>query len=393
MKHVKFSLVVYRGLNNMPKSKGNRKKYYVVVSGFKPGIYNSYTDVLHQITNYPNPIHKSFTDYKDASTFFFNGKYSSDYEASQERQSAIVAKYINDGTKKIREKEEITGSGLSFMNEGDSSSEPMLFLNNVSNSSSVFNVFDDVIPGPLRRSTRKMTQPPQYNSDDYYLADFEKLLMEEIERSIENDKLKALKSKEQNKKSKIEKPRLSDFGSSFNKHGIPIIYTDGCCLYSGSKEGRKAGCGVYWGEKDARNMAERLWGDQTNQRAELWAVIRGAQSALQSGYEEIEIRTDSSYVINAMTNWIFTWKKNGFKSSNSKPVKNRELFMLLDSLCFYITIHFVKVKSHSHDVGNDNADTLAKYGAYLESQVDPNVKPSFRHNAETEDGYSENDSD
>ena len=83
---------------------------------------------------------------------------------------------------------------------------------------------------------------------------------------------------------------------------------------------------MFWGPGDPRNISERLWGRQTNQRAELWAAIRGIQGAIQGNIDEIEIKTDSTYTIKGVTEWSKKWRKNGYCTAGGDPVKNSDLF-------------------------------------------------------------------
>ncbi|KAL5256214.1 hypothetical protein ACHWQZ_G011441 [Mnemiopsis leidyi] len=146
----------------------------------------------------------------------------------------------------------------------------------------------------------------------------------------------------------------------------PIVYTDGSCLNQGGP--RRAGVGVFWGVGDARNCSERLWGPQTNQRAELWAAIRALQTCLSAGYKKLEVRTDSKYTIKGATEWIKRWKENGYRSANGQPVKNKELFCCLSSLTNIVDVKWVHVKAHNGEPGNEAADRLAKEGAKLALQ-------------------------
>ena len=74
---------------------------------------------------------------------------------------------------------------------------------------------------------------------------------------------------------------------------------------------------------------------------------------------EIEITTDSKYVKNGITNWIFNWKRNGWKTATKKAVKNKELWVELDSLIQKHSIKWKWVKGHSGHEENERADRLA----------------------------------
>ncbi|KAF7726706.1 Ribonuclease H1 [Apophysomyces ossiformis] len=145
-----------------------------------------------------------------------------------------------------------------------------------------------------------------------------------------------------------------------------ILYTDGASSNNGSK-GSKAGFGVYWADDHPNNVSERLVGKQTNQRAEASAVIRALEQTLHDP-RQLEIRTDSQYVIKAIYDWSRTWKKNNWKSSTGKEVQNRDLFEklldLLERRGHRIT-SIVYVPGHKGIHGNEMADRLACRGATL----------------------------
>ena len=79
---------------------------------------------------------------------------------------------------------------------------------------------------------------------------------------------------------------------------------------------------------------------------------------LKKSYEII-ITTDSKYVKNGITDWIHNWKKNGWKTAAKKEVKNKELWIELDSLIKIHTISWDWVKGHSGHPENERADLLA----------------------------------
>ena len=131
------------------------------------------------------------------------------------------------------------------------------------------------------------------------------------------------------------------------------IYTDGSCIGNPGKGGWGALL-VYQGLK------KELYGfsqETTNNIMELTAVIESLKS-MKSKYPII-ITTDSNYVKNGITDWINSWKKNNWKTSNKKPVKNKELWIELDNLCQLYNIEWKWVKGHSGHPGNERADALA----------------------------------
>ena len=93
---------------------------------------------------------------------------------------------------------------------------------------------------------------------------------------------------------------------------------------------------------------------------ELLGVIEAINLAKNNGYDTIEIFSDSAYVINAITNkWFINWERNGWLTSQNKPVKNKDLWIKLMKAMEEIEIKFSKVKGHAGEEFNEIADKLA----------------------------------
>ena len=135
------------------------------------------------------------------------------------------------------------------------------------------------------------------------------------------------------------------------------IWTDGSCL------GNPGPGGWAFVATDGKNIAERSGGerDTTNNRMELTAVIRAITAARR--HSEVEIHTDSQYVKNGMQTWIKNWRKNNWRTSDRKPVKNQELWMRLDELATQVKIHWVWVRGHNGNELNERCDELARSAA------------------------------
>lgn len=114
-------------------------------------------------------------------------------------------------------------------------------------------------------------------------------------------------------------------------------------------------------------MSEALEGTpQTNQRAELTAILRALQIVKRS--QDIEIITDSNYSINCSTVWYKGWMKNGWKTTSSGVVVNKDLVVdirkLIDARdAVGVATDFTWIKGHNNDPGNEAADKLAVAGA------------------------------
>jgi len=135
-----------------------------------------------------------------------------------------------------------------------------------------------------------------------------------------------------------------------------IIYTDGACRGNPGPGG--------WGALIKFDSAHKeIFGGQnntTNNQMELSAAIEGL-SILKEPCT-VELFTDSKYVMDGITQWIQNWKKNNWKTSAKKEVKNKELWQRLDQLIAYHHVQWHWVKGHSGDSGNETADLLANKG-------------------------------
>lgn len=146
------------------------------------------------------------------------------------------------------------------------------------------------------------------------------------------------------------------------------VYTDGSSLANG-KAGARAGVGVFFGNGDPRNVSERLAGEpQTNQRAELMAMLRALEACPTD--KTVKIVSDSQYSINCVTQWAASWKKKGWMTATGEPVKNQDIIRsVLDKMEERSrdggATQFEWVKGHASDRGNQAADALAVRGAKM----------------------------
>ena len=135
-----------------------------------------------------------------------------------------------------------------------------------------------------------------------------------------------------------------------------IIYTDGACRGNPGPGG--------WGALIKFDNAQKeIFGGQnnsTNNQMELSAAIEGLQALKEPC--NVKLFTDSKYVMDGITQWIQNWKRNNWKTSAKKEVKNKELWQQLDSLMEYHKVKWHWVKGHSGDPGNETADLLANKG-------------------------------
>ena len=135
-----------------------------------------------------------------------------------------------------------------------------------------------------------------------------------------------------------------------------IMYTDGACRGNPGPGG--------WGALITfEGSSKEMFGgklDSTNNQMELSAAIEGL-AALKEPCN-VDLFTDSKYVMDGITQWIHNWKKNSWRTAAKKDVKNKELWKKLDELINFHQVQWHWVKGHSGDVGNEIADQLANKG-------------------------------
>lgn len=134
------------------------------------------------------------------------------------------------------------------------------------------------------------------------------------------------------------------------------IYTDGACKGNPGPGGW--GVVLRFGEQ-----VKELFGGQantTNNRMELTAAIE-ALKALRRPVSA-SIYTDSQYLIKGLEQWLPAWKARGWQTAGKQPVKNRDLWELLDQLTSEHQLSWHWVKGHAGNPGNTRADALANQG-------------------------------
>ena len=134
------------------------------------------------------------------------------------------------------------------------------------------------------------------------------------------------------------------------------IYTDGACRGNPGPGGwgalliyKDADKTIYGGEKNT-----------TNNRMEMTAIIEALKIVKMDC--DITLYTDSKYVMDGITKWLPNWKKKGWMTSNKKPVKNKDLWQVLEESISKHNIEWRWVKGHAGIPGNEKADELANQG-------------------------------
>jgi ribonuclease HI len=131
------------------------------------------------------------------------------------------------------------------------------------------------------------------------------------------------------------------------------IFTDGACRGNPGPGG--------WAALLRKDGQERMIsgaeGETTNNRMELMAAIEALEALDQP--TELTLTTDSQYVRQGITQWIFGWKKNGWKTAAKQPVKNQVLWQRLDQAVATHSVEWRWVKGHSGHRENEMVDEAA----------------------------------
>jgi len=148
-----------------------------------------------------------------------------------------------------------------------------------------------------------------------------------------------------------------------------LIYTDGGCIGNPGPGGWAAV--LQYGDHE-KELSGRFQ-DTTNNRMELRAAIEALNGLSRPC--AIDLYTDSSYVRNGITQWIHGWRRNGWRTANKKPVKNRDLWLqLLAALDRHRSaggVEWYWTKGHAGNPLNERVDELANGAARSVTAADP----------------------
>ena len=135
------------------------------------------------------------------------------------------------------------------------------------------------------------------------------------------------------------------------------MYTDGSCLNNPGPGG--------WAALLRFNKTEKIFSggqvDTTNNQMELMAVIEGLRALTKPC--DVELYTDSRYVMDGYTKWLTGWKARNWKKSDKKPVLNKDLWVQLGEQAEAHNIDWHWVKGHSGHTENERVDQLARLQA------------------------------
>lgn len=335
---------------------GGSGKYYGVQSGRKPGVYGSWEEVLEQITGWRGPKHKVFKTRLEAELFVAEGQ----------QHDAIH----DDGM--MENVEWSDGSAAKKIKTSRSKKN---------------GVKEEGSPGPSLQGGEY--EPGEGPLPDGAEDNFDSNIVLDQETGFARYKT------------------ASEFGAIRYQASGPIrdapvrIYTDGSALSNG-QENSFGGVGVYFGPLDRRNISEPLTGTkQTNQRAELTAILRALEVAPRD--RKIIILSDSQYAIKCCTEWFQKWRSNNWLNASNKPVENKDLVSKIVDMLeerYRLNRHrisgdddeqeddagvegywergpasvtFEWVKGHAKEEGNEAADELAVSAAKAAQEMDQDV--------------------
>jgi len=138
---------------------------------------------------------------------------------------------------------------------------------------------------------------------------------------------------------------------------IVEVFTDGAC--SGNPGPGGWGVVMRW-----RGHEKELSGgeaDTTNNRMELMAAIQALEALKRP--MRVRVVTDSNYLKQGITQWIHAWKAKGWRTSDKKPVKNKDLWQRLDAALQHHTVEWDWTRGHAGHPENERADALATAAA------------------------------
>ena len=135
------------------------------------------------------------------------------------------------------------------------------------------------------------------------------------------------------------------------------IYTDGSCIGNPGPGGWAV---IILDNRNEKKISGKK-NNTTNNQMELLAPIKALSNFGKK--KSFTIFTDSIYVKEGITKWIKNWKKNNWKTSKKKPVKNQKLWKKLDELVKFHDVKWEWIKGHSTNIYNNLVDELARKAA------------------------------
>ncbi|GES60412.1 ribonuclease H [Aspergillus terreus] len=338
------------------RKRGSPAKYYAVKAGYQPGVYYQWRDCLAQITGYKGAVFQAFPTFEEANAFLTGAKRPTPSTPTNSEPSRFYG--IQRGrvpgvyTDWAKAQEQIKGFPRPRYKKFATRQEAEAFVKGDATPAATF----AGAPG-------LQTEPPR-NEQGAPLEPGEGPLPPGAEDGFDPNLL--LDPTTGKVMYKLKEQKTATKTKTAGPPGMLHIYTDGSSLKNG-KALAAAGVGVYFGPEDSRNVSEPLKGSrQTNQRAELTAILRALDIAPR--HRDVTIFTDSQYAINCVTVWFVRWRRNNWMTAGNKMVENKDLIEAILSKIeereeLKVKTLFQWVKGHNDDPGNVAADRLAVNGA------------------------------
>jgi ribonuclease HI len=281
-------------------------KFYAVANGRNNGVFTSWSECEKSVKDYPNAKFKKFDNIDEANEFIKNIK---------------VVNKLNIKTKKY--------DNISFDSDSDSDLE----------SNDILSPKKIEVNKTIKKHIKKLIHSDSNKESD---NESDEEMIEHINKKRDNNYF----------------TELGDFMADI------IVYTDGACINNG-KINAKAGIGVYFGKDDSRNISVQVEGKQTNNTAEISALIKAykiLEEEIKNG-KKVAFFTDSIYALWCLTTYGEKCEKTNWKSN----IPNKELVKESYELFKYKlnpNIKLIHIKSHTgkqdqHSLGNEQADILA----------------------------------
>lgn len=397
------------GTKRKRESKG-ALKFYAVRVGKEPGIYHTWAECLDQVRGFPKAMFKSFTSLTDAENFVNNegttgteSKGTKFYGVQSGRNPGVYTSW-QDVLDQITGWKGPKHRGFKTRVEA----ERYVAEGQVPGYDTPVGTTESMEPSPKKAKTIKgkkgngikdENSPPLGIEQGEYEPG-EAPLPEDVEDGFDTSITLDHTTNGARYKTRHEREAIT-YEAMRPMRDIPIrIYTDGSSLSNG-RASAWGGVGVYFGPSDRRNISEPLEGvKQTNQRAELTAIVRALEVSPKD--RKIVIVSDSKYSIDCVTDWFHSWQRNNWVNSSKKAVENKDLIQkILDMLEERIILNrprmdegediavsddkraywdrgpggvrFEWVKGHDKDEGNTAADHLAVAGARAAKELGVDV--------------------
>lgn len=305
----------------------SKNSYYAVKQGYHTGIFNNWDRAKREVEGFSKPVFKKFKTKEEAEYFMETGK---------PMEEMAMLNVIPRGRSRI--------VSLTRIHK----------------------------PQPKRQqSKRHSSQQPKRQSS------------QSRRHSSQSNRIRSASKRRSSLIRTLNKTqsniiRIKSKDNVSKDNNILKIFTDGSSINNGKKD-CKASYAVWFGDDDNRNYAGKITTEPSNQIAELRAIEKALnivkKTINKDKLETVIIYTDSMYSINCITKWIKIWKKNNFKSSLGKPVKNAVVINSCDQLInslnkMGIKVVFEHIRSHTTEpkkstkewelwYGNKMADKLA----------------------------------